>query len=114
MTEHETVDYLLNHHCSLARFGDGELAIAAYGCGIGFQEADPELQAALNEIIADDNPNILLCLPGRINYVRKKDRAVPPEYWQKELPRHYHIWTRNSAKPGNMEKPNQKCLTTLF
>lgn len=82
----------------MARFGDGELAIAAYGSGIGFQEADKELQKALNSIIKDENPHILLCLPGRINYARKKDRAGIPEYWQKQLPRHYHMWTRHFSR----------------
>ena len=38
MTASETICYIIDKKCSVARFGDGELSIAAYGVPIKFQK----------------------------------------------------------------------------
>ena len=66
MNANDTIDYIIKHKCSVARFGDGELSIAAYNDGIKFQKADIKLKKMLNKIITNSNDQLLVCLPNRI------------------------------------------------
>ena len=111
MTAKETVDYILQEKCSVARFGDGELQIAAYGCGLKFQRADKKLQKKLTQVMASKNKKLLLCLPNRINMVTRKERATLTPYWQKSLRKHLYPWTKNLNKARLYGDTNLSRLT---
>lgn len=62
----ETMDYIINNKSSLARYGDGELALIN-NLSIGFQDKNIELSTRLKEILKIQSSNILICIPGAIN-----------------------------------------------
>lgn len=94
MTADETLDYILRNKCSVSRYGDGELQIAAYGCALKFQRADKHLQSKLRDVMKSANPHLLLCLPNRLNMVTRKEREQLTPYWQECLTHHLHPWTK--------------------
>ncbi len=69
MSSAETVRYIMSHRCSCARFGDGEFAVMEGG-GNGFQHPDAKLGERLKEVIASDNPNLLVCIPLSLKKTR--------------------------------------------
>lgn len=59
----DSLDYILEHRCSVARFGDGEIELMA-GHSIPYQEYNEQLAARLREIIAlESNEQFLVCIP---------------------------------------------------
>ena len=65
----DTINYVLEKECSVARFGDGEIDYLFQRRNIGFQEISEELQNKLCEVIANPSDNLLLCMPSNINSV---------------------------------------------
>lgn len=64
MDAKQTIDYIVKTNCSVARFGDGEFSIVAYGCSLGFQRADKQLKKSLIEVMHYQGAELLLCLPS--------------------------------------------------
>lgn len=95
MDVEEMISYIVKQRCSVARFGDCELHIAAYGCPLKFQRGDKRLQKKLNDVIKNKNPKLLLCLPNRVNAVTKAEREKLSPFWQKALKEHLYPWTKN-------------------
>lgn len=62
MSMDETMDYIIQNHCSVSRYGDGELKLAI-GEDISFQKCTPELQLRLSEILQSQSKNCLICVP---------------------------------------------------
>ena len=58
----QTLDKILDDKCSLARFGDGEFGVMD-GCRIHFQNRCPAIAQRLREVIASENPRLLVGLP---------------------------------------------------
>lgn len=58
----ETLDKILQDKCSLTRFGDGEFGII-FGSRICYHDRNSELADRLKEVIASENPNLLIGLP---------------------------------------------------
>lgn len=95
MSVSETVEYIIKQKCSVARFGDGELSIAAYGTGIRFQKRDLALQQKLCDVIKNSgNDKLLICLPNRVNFVGRKRKTLP-SFWQVALRDHLYNWTKD-------------------
>lgn len=73
----ESIQYIIDHRCSVSRFGDGELAMI-YGQNIGFQKADLVLVDRLKHVLqATDAPNHIIGIPyflknvdGTVNLTR--------------------------------------------
>lgn len=68
----QTLDYILTHKCSVARFGDGEFQMIEHGLKGGdassfgvdtFQTFDPALAGRLREVLLDPQENLLVCVP---------------------------------------------------
>lgn len=59
----ETLDYILEHRCSVSRYGDGELSIIVDKASYPFQRYDSRLAVRLAEILKASEPGILICLP---------------------------------------------------
>lgn len=94
----ETIDYILDTNCSIARYGDGELYIAGYGMGLKFQKPDELLQKRLIQVLHNDNPNLLLCISDRLNVVTKAEMRKLAEHWQKTIPQDFYAWTKHIVK----------------
>lgn len=98
MSAQESITYIKEHRCSVARFGDGELHIAAYGCALRFQRADRNLQKRLIHILTHPQPGLLLCLPNRLNMVSKEERVSLSPFWQKSLQQHLYAWNKHLSR----------------
>lgn len=91
LTIDETLNYLLDHKCSISRFGDGELKIAS-GLSIRFQEYDGQLSQRLREILKSSSPECLVCLTDifyDINWMKTKSY----EYSWRIMAEHRQEWT---------------------
>lgn len=72
LSSEETLDYILAHNCSVARFGDGEFQMIEHGIKGGdssnfgvdtFQAFDPSLSKRLREVLLLPQENLLVCVP---------------------------------------------------
>lgn len=66
----ESIQYIIEHRCSVSRYGDGELAMMC-GKDIGFQKADIRLRERLKQVLyAHDVPNHVIGLPCHLQNVK--------------------------------------------
>ena len=73
----ESIQYIIDHRCSVSRYGDGELALF-WGTKIGFQKCDNQLVERLRQVLsATDAPNHIVGIPyflknvnGTVNVTR--------------------------------------------
>ena len=87
----QTIDYINSNHCSISRFGDGELDLLLheiYGVRFysNFQEFDSSLAKRLSEILKYKNPttNHIVGLPAcMINFGTKKLKQEIAEFWNR-------------------------------
>ena len=63
MSDEETIDYIVNNECSIARYGDGELSIMLGNDISWFQSKSKELKERLLEISKINNKKLLICIP---------------------------------------------------
>ncbi|MEG9284067.1 MULTISPECIES: SP_1767 family glycosyltransferase [Aerococcus] len=80
----ESLNYILTHKSSVARFGDGEMEIIS-GHSIAYQDYDPVLANELQTIISyQSNPNMLVCLSDVFeNLDRYNDYAK--QFWKNHI-----------------------------
>ncbi|HFH9839983.1 TPA: SP_1767 family glycosyltransferase [Streptococcus suis] len=80
----ETIDYLLKHQSSLARFGDGEMDIIA-GNSIPYQDYHPQLAEELKYILSlDSQPNFMVCLSDVFEHLERYNQAAR-DFWTAHL-----------------------------
>ncbi|HFU4463481.1 TPA: SP_1767 family glycosyltransferase [Streptococcus suis] len=80
----ETIDYLLKHQSSLARFGDGEMDIIA-GNSIPYQDYHPQLAEELKYILSlDSQPNFMVCLSDVFDHLERYNQAAR-DFWTAHL-----------------------------
>lgn len=64
MNNEQTVKYILEHGCSVVRFGDGEFSLMN-GIGIKFQKSNNDLRAQLKKIASTPSTDkLLVCMPN--------------------------------------------------
>lgn len=63
MTAEETITHIKNTHCSVARFGDGELGLMTRRGAPVFQESSEELAEALLRVLGIQSKELLICMP---------------------------------------------------
>ena len=63
----ESIQYIINHRCSVSRYGDGEMDVIFGGCR-GFQQYNPRLAMRLREVLSSNLPNHIVCLPQPFLY----------------------------------------------
>lgn len=88
----ETLKTILETHCSVSRFGDGELKFIA-GSETWFQKKDIALQEGLTRLLRNEQPNLMVCIPpifDSLMPLMKHDR----NYWQSHIARTRKIWYR--------------------
>ena len=73
LTSEESIRYIIEHHCSVSRFGDGEFFVMM-GKGNGFQQPDACLAERLKEVILNENETLRY---ENENYIIKHLVAIP-------------------------------------
>ncbi len=71
MSPDQTIAFIEKHHCSIARFGDGEFDHILSLKDEGFQDRSDSLTRALKTVFQNKNPNLLLCVPRCLNTVKE-------------------------------------------
>lgn len=112
MTSTETIEYIINNKCSIARYGDGEFFYMTACRSIGFQRFDKQLQIKLKQVLNSTNPNLLLCLSNRLAIVDNAERKKLSEYWQESLKQNLYSWTRLLSKKRIYGDANLSRLTS--
>ena len=77
----ETLNYILKHHSSVVRFGDGEIDLIA-GRSIPYQDYDPWLVEGLKRLLfTPSQPQLIICLS---DVFERLDRytAAAQAFWQ--------------------------------
>lgn len=73
MNSIESIRYIIEHKCSLSRFGDGELD-SIQGLGGEYQHPSPRLSAMLLECLQSDLPNHRVAIPNHLNHYAGKPK----------------------------------------
>lgn len=60
----ETIAYIKEHNCSIARYGDGELSIMIQMGEPTFQKGSAELVEGLRGVFENPSNNLLVCMPS--------------------------------------------------
>jgi glycosyltransferase family protein len=100
LDEISTLGEIVKRKCSIARYGDGELAICM-GRGIDFQGYDENLSTRLREILKNEpTDNLLICLAPHMNSSYLLTMRVKNFY--------YKYFARNGKKYLDFLNPNMK------
>lgn len=78
----ETILYILDTGCSVARYGDGEMKLIM-GNNISFQVCNPILRKRLSEILKSNDSNLVVCVPNifsSLDIYAEHDRKFWREY----------------------------------
>ena len=82
MNSIETLSYIKKHHCSIARYGYGELSFALnIDHEIAFQKNSSELSRRLAEVLQGKNPDLLLCMPLYLNSLKGCTKKCQKYWW---------------------------------
>lgn len=73
MGSKESVKYIIEQHCSLSRFGDGELD-SIEGLGGDYQHPSKRLSSMLLECLQSDLPNHKVAIPNWLNHYDGKPK----------------------------------------
>lgn len=98
-TEVETMDYVLEHTCSVSRFGDGEMDLIC-GKGNGFCSYNRLLAERLREVLESDREDHILCLPYQLVSF-KPFTHISTRFWRGHLIKRLPDWLR-CTKPGKI------------
>lgn len=96
MTIEETLLYIIDNKCSVARYGDGEFDII-FGSNIGFQKSNEALKEQLSAILKDNTGNCLICLPGAWEHPELYTPLFN-KFWKKHLIRNRKTWYSSCLK----------------
>lgn len=86
----DTLKVILETHCSVSRFGDGELKFIA-GSETWFQKKERALQKGLIRVLRNEQPNLMVCIPpifSSLKPLMQHDRT----YWQSHIARTRKTW----------------------
>lgn len=93
MTCEETIKYILEHKCSISRFGDGEIRLMK-GFGLTFQDYSKELSDKLKTV--KNTAKNLVCIPKIFNKDCfsnvKKDEII---FWKKHLSKYEYYYRKH-------------------
>lgn len=94
----QSLDYILEHHSSVIRYGDGEMDIMM-GHGIPYQDYDETLAEQLRRMIQlESSPELLVCLSDVFEVLeRYNPEAV--NFWKKHLENYKEAYHRLCTAP---------------
>ena len=90
----ETIRYILEHKCSVSRYGDGELWVAIGG-SIIYQKKDEKLMQRLQEVLSSDESknNHIVTIPDIFEEKKLQLRtAVNQKFWRGHLDLNRKDW----------------------
>lgn len=90
--DYETIEYILENKCSIARFGDGELRLMR-GIDLEFQAYDKELSNKLKQVTSTDK--CLTCIPDIFSdkhFNRDLITAEEFDYWTSFKKKRGGLW----------------------
>lgn len=91
ITNEETLDYILENKCSVARFGDGEFDIIS-GKSIPYQSHDENLSRELRQIVSKQSDSAFLsCLPDVFDNTERYNDACK-NFWKGHLERYKELY----------------------
>lgn len=93
----ESIHFILEHRCSVARYGDGEMKLIM-GNNISFQKFYPHLQKRLSEILQSDDSNLIVCIPnvfGSLAIYTEHDKIFWREYMSRSRKMWYNLLDKN-------------------
>lgn len=94
MSPEETIEYILQHNCSISRFGDGEFELILQpDRDLGFQKRSKELSVALESVLGNKNSNLLVCIPQALNTIHGRTQHSRMFWfsWGKRNDQHHRI-----------------------
>lgn len=86
----ETIKKVKEEKLSVIRFGDGEITLIE-GSDLLFQKWNSVLAKQLETIIKDDDPKLLICIPGMWDDL-KKFEAYAYKFIKHHMYRYKHLW----------------------
>jgi len=94
----ETIQRIVDDHCSISRFGDGEILLTDPHKEIGFQKGDALLAERLKEVITSANSQHLICISDAFcNLERYNSKAR--RFWRTHFFL-YDAWWSKLLTPG--------------
>lgn len=95
----DSVNYIIQTHCSVSRLGDGEIKLVA-GKKLGFQDENSILQEKMIEVLSKPIENHIVCLPDIFNDLTIYD-SDSQKHWKKHLAFYRRYWYRYINKQAN-------------
>lgn len=95
----DSVNYIIQTHCSVSRLGDGEIKLVA-GKKLGFQDENSILQEKMIEVLSEPIENHIVCLPDIFNDLTIYD-SDSQKHWKKHLAFYRRYWYRYINKQAN-------------
>lgn len=87
----QTLDYILAHHSSVARFGDGEIDLIA-GRDIPYQVYDPALVERLKRLLyTPSHPELVVCMSDVFSHLERYTPAAQA-FWAQNRPANAAIY----------------------
>lgn len=102
MSIDQTIDYIIENNCSVARYGDGEIKLACNN-DISFQKASENLSKMLREPIRVKNNKFLPCIVDCFDNTDDFTREAS-QHWKKHMSVYRKAWyalTCNAIHYGN-------------
>lgn len=92
----DTIDEIVNNKRSIARFGDGEIKLAA-GKDISFQDNSKKIRDKMREVLSSDVDGLMI---GIADIFENKERYddVTNGHWKKHLARFRGVWYKYLIK----------------
>lgn len=94
----ETIHKIIEDHCSVSRFGDGEVLLTSPDKSIRFQKGDQLLAKRLTEVIKSDNEGHIICISDAFQDLYRYNRKSR-RFWRT----HFFIygsWWDRLLTPG--------------
>lgn len=85
-----TLKYIIDHKCSVSRYGDGEIKFVV-GKETWFQKGSIRIQNSLSKILKENNPKLIVCIQdifSDLDFYTK----VEKQYWRKHLVYYRKHW----------------------
>lgn len=73
MSPEETIAYIKNNNCSVARLGDGEFSIMMQSGAPTFEKGSPEMGEQMKKVFAHQSSDLLICLPSILSSKKLMD-----------------------------------------
>lgn len=92
----DTIDKIVENKRSIARFGDGEIKLAA-GKNISFQNNSPKIKKKMGEVLSSDIDGLMIGIADIFGKGERYD-DVTNTYWKKHLARFRRVWYKHLIK----------------